>query len=99
MTRTSVLERYDGLISELHNLTLTCATGEEVLGFLQELETRNRRLATADHALIAEIESRGTAREHGCRDTATLLSQLLRITRVRPRIGCVPRRTWVRGVG
>jgi Domain of unknown function (DUF222) len=79
-TRTSVLQRYDALICELHNLALTSATGEEVLGFLQELETRHRQLAAADHALVAEIDSRGLAREHGCRDTATLLSQLLRIT-------------------
>jgi hypothetical protein len=52
-SRTSVLQRYDALICELHNLAPSGATGEEVLGFLQELETRHRRLAAADHALIA----------------------------------------------
>ncbi|HEY8828385.1 MAG TPA: hypothetical protein VIM17_11585, partial [Jatrophihabitantaceae bacterium] len=56
-TRTSVLQRYDALICELHNLALTSATGEEVLGVMQELETRHRHrhrhrsLAVADHAL------------------------------------------------
>ena len=51
-----------------------------MLGLLRELETCNRRLAAVDNRLVAEVESRGLAREHGCRDTVTLLSQLLRIT-------------------
>ena len=86
-------------VDELITVGLASLTGEAVLAVTRAVEAQKRRLATADHALIAEIESRGSAREHGCRDTTTLLSQLLRITRVRPRIGCVPRRTWVRGVG
>ena len=67
-------------VDELITVGLSSLTGEAILAVTRAVEAQKRRLAAADHALIAEIESRGSAREHGCRDTTTLLSQLLRIT-------------------
>ncbi len=67
-------------VDELITVGLSSLTGEAVLAVRRAVEAQKRRLAAADHALVAEIESRGLAREQGCRDTTTLLSQLLRIT-------------------
>ena len=77
--------RLSGSVDELQTLQLSSLPDDDLLGVLRELETHKRRLATADHRLIAEIESRGLAREHACKDTATLLSQLLRVTPARSR--------------
>jgi len=77
---TAVVARLSGSVDELQTLQLTSLSDDDLLALLRDLETEKRRLAVADHLLVAEIDSRGTAREHGCKDTATLLSQLLRIS-------------------
>ena len=65
---------------------------------LREQEADARRSAVTNHAVIAELEARGTAREHGCPSTATLLVQVLRINpseatgRVRDAANLGPRR-------
>ena len=65
---------------------------------LREQEADARRSAVTSHAVIAELEARGTAREHGCPSTATLLVQALRINptdasgRVRDAANLGPRR-------
>jgi Domain of unknown function (DUF222) len=94
----SVFTRLSSLIDELQHLDLTSLPGDELLDVLRELETQKRRLAVVDHALIAEVESRGLAREHACRSTATLLTQLVRVApgeacaRVRAAADLGPRR-------
>ena len=71
---------------------------DEVLDLLAGLEARVRRLATVDHAVIAETDSRGLALERGCSSTTALLTQLLRIgagqarSRVRAAKELAPRR-------
>ena len=77
---TAVVARLSGSVDQLQTLQLTSLSDDDLLALLRDLETEKRRLAVADHLLAAEIDSRGTAREHGCKDTATLLSQLLRIS-------------------
>jgi len=79
-TSASALALLDDAFEELLNLDVSTLAGNELLEFVQNLETRKNRIPTVDQRLVAEVESRGTAREHGCRDTTTLLSQLLRIT-------------------
>ncbi|PZS19601.1 MAG: hypothetical protein DLM57_03735 [Pseudonocardiales bacterium] len=94
----AVLARLSGLLDELHRLELSCLTDDDVLELLRGLGSQHNRLASIDHRLVAELESRGIAREHACRDTATLLHQLLRITphhataRVRAAADLGPRR-------
>ncbi|PZS29183.1 MAG: hypothetical protein DLM59_13345 [Pseudonocardiales bacterium] len=46
---------------------------------LRGVQSETNRLAVADHAFIAELESQGTAREHACHNTSTKLTQLLSI--------------------
>ncbi len=47
---------------------------------MRDLEVQKRRLATVDHALIGEVDARGLAGERACRNTASLLGQVLRIS-------------------
>ncbi len=76
----SVLARLSAVVDELQNLDLTTLPGDQALDLLRDLEVQKRRLAPVDHALIAEIDSRGLAHEHACRNTATLVTQLLRVS-------------------
>jgi hypothetical protein len=95
---TSVVARLSTLVNELQNLDLTTLPGDDVLAVLRDLEVQRRRLATVDHALIAEIDTRGLAHERACRSTAALLTQLVRVSpaeatgRVRAAADLGPRR-------
>jgi hypothetical protein len=76
----AALAQLDSALDALHSLDLSRATGEQLLTLTQDWETRKRRCTPLDHQLVAELGSRGLAREHACRDSTTLLSQLLRIS-------------------
>ncbi len=76
----SVVTRLSALVDELQHLDLTVLPGAEVIDLLRDLETQKRRLAVVDHALIGELDARGLASERACRNTASLLGQLLRIS-------------------
>jgi hypothetical protein len=82
----------------LNALPLHCLSDADLLAVLREQEADTRRSAVTNHAVIAELEARGTAREHGCPSTANLLSQVLRISpneaslRVRAAADLGPRR-------
>ena len=82
----------------LNSLPLHTLTDADLLAILREQEADARRSAVTSHAVIAELEARGTAREHGCASTATLLVQVLRINpndasgRVRDAANLGPRR-------
>ncbi len=86
-------------VDGLQNLNLTAPSDEQLLDVLRELEAQKRRLAAVDHALIAEIEARGVARERGCAKSADLLVAVLRIApgdanaRVRAATELGPRRS------
>src|SRR3954467_7608698 len=54
-------------------------TDEELLAAVTEHEAEDRRRVARRHALVAEVEARGLARDRGMRSTAVLLSRLLRI--------------------
>ncbi|MGN2637664.1 DUF222 domain-containing protein [Nocardia takedensis] len=62
----------------------------DLLRTLVEVERRRRRLDAAMRAAVAEAERRGLAAETGYRDTAELLTDLLRISppEARQRIEC-----------
>jgi hypothetical protein len=95
---TAVVARLSTVVDELQNLDLTSLPGDDVLAVLRDLEVQKRRLATVDHALIAEIDTRGLAHEHAFRNTAALLTQLVRVSpaeatgRVRAAADLGPRR-------
>lgn len=96
--QTAVTQLRDA-VDLLQGLDLTASTDDEVLGLLRELETQKRRLPTVEHAAIAEVDSRHLAHQRGCRSTAALLRQLLRLDpgeacgRVRAAAELGPRRT------
>jgi hypothetical protein len=74
-----LVERFAGLVDELRRADLSGLASDELLDLLTGLETQTRRLAAIDHAVVAEVESRGVAFEQGCRSTEVLLRQLLRV--------------------
>jgi hypothetical protein len=82
----------------LNSLALHTLTDDDLLTVLREQEADARRSAVTSHAVIAELEARGTAGEHGCPSTANLLVQVLRINpndasgRVRDAANLGPRR-------
>ena len=63
-TSASALALLDGAFEELLNLDLSTLAGDELLDFLQDLETRKNRIPTVDHRMVAEIESCGSAPSH-----------------------------------
>ena len=70
-----------GMSSALIDATDVVGLSDDaLLAALTEHEVEDRRRVARRHALIAEVESRGLARERGMRSTAVLLSRLLRIT-------------------
>ena len=72
----------------------------ELLAAVTDHEVEQRRLVAYRHALIAEVETRGLARERGMRiDRGVVVAAVADHARVRPRRGCRRRRTWVRGAG
>ncbi len=56
-------------------------TRDELLTFTRELETELRRLPVVQHAVVADLDTRGLAAEFAMRDTASLLVDLLRLSR------------------
>ena len=74
-------------------------TAPGLMALTVQVETIRRRLAALDHVLIAEIDSRHLAVEHGATSTAALLRPLLRIApreasrRVKAAADVGPRRT------
>ncbi len=93
-----VLDRLSQVVDDLQRADLTSLRGDELLHLLGKLEVQKRRLASVDHALIAEVDARGLAHERACPRTANLLTQLLRISpgeasvRVRAAADLGPRR-------
>ena len=72
----------DGLQAALDRLAgvdLTRCNAAELIDTLRGLERVNRRRASVEYGLIAEVESRGVPGEHGCRSTGQFLRHLLKI--------------------
>ncbi|PZS13331.1 MAG: hypothetical protein DLM57_16920 [Pseudonocardiales bacterium] len=80
LSRTVLLAQLTAMLDDLCGLDLATVPDDDLLGLLRDLETQKNRLASLDHRLIAETASRRLAHEHACRDTATLLNHLLRIS-------------------
>ncbi len=95
----AVLARLEADLDELTSVSLDPCTDDEVLDALRRVEIARRRLAPVDHALLAEVDTRGVAGVHGCRSTAALVRLLLRVSpgeataRVRAAQSLGPRRT------
>ena len=77
--RERVMAQFRGLVGLLNDLQFAELTDSEVLDLARDLEVERRRLEGVDHRMVAEMELRHLAFERGCRNTAALLTQLLRI--------------------
>ena len=73
-------------IDGLAGLDLARLVSGELLDVVRELEVQKRRLAGVDQALLAQLGLRHVAGEKGCRDTAALLVDQLRINPVEARM-------------
>lgn len=94
MYSTSVVDReavfaayadYDAACATLATLTYTSLTLPELLELQSRRETQARRAPTVDHALLAEIQTRTTAKDIGAKDWADVLVHRLRISRTEAR--------------
>jgi len=73
----ATLAQLSAALDTLTTLDLTRLSRDELLELLRDFEVQRRRLPVVDHALIAELNQRGTAGEMGARDTHTLLRDVL----------------------
>src|SRR4030081_2436973 len=84
VTETTAAEQLGSLravVDGLLGAELTGLSRGELLGTVREWETETRRLAAVQHRLVAEVAARNVAGELRYRDTAGLLSAVLRLTR------------------
>jgi hypothetical protein len=75
-----VLSELHAQLDDLFAADLARLDRDSLLDHTRELERARRRLAALDHALIAELDARGLGFELGCRNTAGLLRQVLRLS-------------------
>lgn len=86
---------FDGLAGS----DLTGLDRGELLAVMRDFEAVKRRLPVIDHRMVGELDARGTALELGCRDTAVVLREVLRLApgEARARVSAArdlgPRRT------
>lgn len=94
MHSTSVVDReavfaayadYDAACATLATLTYTSLTLPELLELQSRRETQVCHAPTVDHALLAEIQTRTTAKDIGAKDWADVLVHRLRISRTEAR--------------
>lgn len=77
----SAVAGLDASLTELAVADLTGIPDDDLLTLMDRLESHRRKLATLDHAVIAQLEQRRVAVDQGAHDTATLLARRLRISR------------------
>jgi hypothetical protein len=105
-----LLQRLTSVVDDMQAAGLAALSGQAELDVLRQLETQKNRIPTVEHRLIADVDARGTAREHGCAGTAVPASTAAPVPRccwasccgsppVRPAPGSRPRPTWGRGAG
>jgi hypothetical protein len=75
----AVLARLEAAVDEVIGLSLTSSSDDEVVALWQRLEAVSRRLAVADHVVIAEVSTRRLDFGHGCNGIAGFARQALRI--------------------
>jgi len=73
------LELFRAGVQALRAVDVGQVADDALLDWVRAVEVERRRLTTVDHAAVAEVDARHLAQERGCRDTATLLSLLLRV--------------------
>jgi hypothetical protein len=80
-TVLAVFDEYDAVCEKLAALHFDAMTLPELLELQSRREGQARRAPVVDHALLAEAQSRATAREIGAKDWAGVLAIRLRISR------------------
>ncbi len=73
------LARLAAAVDELLALSVAVASDEFVLGALRAVQSQLNRLAAVDAKVVGEVDARRLCAGRGARDTATLLTQVLRI--------------------
>lgn len=76
----AVLAQLDHALDALTALDLDRGTDEQTIALWRELESRRRRFAPVDQAIIVQIEQRGLPGEHGYRSVVPMGRDLLRIS-------------------
>src|SRR5664279_3368728 len=67
-------------LDALTALALTGCTDDEVLAAWRDVETVRRRFEPLDHRLIAELDQRGLAYQHGYKNMTGFARSVLRVT-------------------
>ena len=67
-------------VTELQRLDFTACTPDDLAEVFRGLETASRCQDSVEHAVVAEIDSRGIAVEAGCRSVPVFLRSLITIT-------------------
>jgi hypothetical protein len=79
-TVLAVFDEYDAVCQKLAALTFDAMTLPDLLQLQSRREVQARRAPAVDHRLLAEAQSRATAREIGAKSWADVLAIRLRIT-------------------
>jgi hypothetical protein len=88
------VEALEAALAELLTVDLVLLERDQLLDVLRRFEVLKRRLSVVDHALVAELDDRGVARELCATGTTALLRGLLPISprcgsrHARPSAGC-----------
>src|ERR1700761_6933322 len=72
--------RLDEALDLRAGVDASLSTADELLTFVRRLETARSRLGSLQNPLVLELETRGTARAVGSKNTAELLRAQLHIT-------------------
>ena len=80
-------------LDQLPGVVARCGDAD-LIAELRGLEVLRRRLAAADHVLVAALERRGIVGVVGPSSTSELLQDVLRLSPGRPGPGSVRRRRW-----
>jgi hypothetical protein len=80
-TRGQTLAPLRAVVDSLLEADLARLSQDEMLDAVRGFEVESRRLAAAQHRLVAEVAARNVAGELKYRDTASLLSAVLLLTR------------------
>ena len=65
----TALQQLSAALDDMQTLGPAALSGQQELDVLRELETQKNRIPAVEHRLIADVQTRGTAREHGCAGT------------------------------
>jgi hypothetical protein len=78
-TLAGLAAEFAQLVTRLQQVDLIPGSDDEVLEFWRDIEVQKRRLATVDHAVIADVERRGLPGIHACASAVAFTRQVLNV--------------------